>query len=205
MAAVIDQTEGHAAAGFADPVHEPQAIFRAVLGAMSRPGTAQALTAPSVPPAPLAPIGAAVALTLFDQDVTVWLSPSLAVDAVRDYLRFHTGTRIVEAPATATFILCASPGEIPPFDSLAQGTPAYPDRSATIIVDVSDAAVTGDRALLSGPGIEHPLMLALPGFDRRLWMELQANHRAYPLGVDLVICMDRAVIGLPRSTKIEVA
>ena len=217
MAAGIEATaaRGPATTGFADPVHDAQGVFRAVLLALARPGQVQAVHAALVPPSPLSPLMAAVALTLLDQDVTAWLSPSLAQGAgeasVRGYLAFHTGTRSITAPGMANFIVCAAPADIPALETLAQGTPAYPDRSATVIVDVSGVDVSGVleapsvSATLSGPGLEHPLAIAIPGFSRALWRQLHDNHGRYPLGVDLVVCTAGGVIGLPRSTRIEVA
>ena len=47
------------------------------------------------------------------------------------------------------------------------------------------------------------MTIALPGFDIGLWRRLQANHAAYPQGVDLIICTGSGIIALPRSTRIE--
>ena len=215
MAVVTDILAAAAGAvattGFADPVHDAQRVFRAVLAAMARPGTRQPVTVGLTPPPALAPLAAAVALTLVDHETTLWLMPTLVVPAVRDYLVFHSGVRIVPDPAKAGFVLCAHPVEVPPPDRLAQGTPEYPDRSATVVVTTDGALGSGDRtARLSGPGIETAIALRLPGFDRILWQRLQANHARYPLGIDTIICLNggvctgTAVIALPRSTRIEI-
>ena len=206
MAAATEREPGPAAAptGFADPVHESQRVFRAVLAVIARPGTRNRIASTAVSPTPLDPIMAAVALTLVDQETTLWLSPTLAVPAVRDYLVFHTSTRIVTSAEAARFVLCASPAEIPPLASLAQGTPEYPDRAAMVVVATTGKPGAGDIAMrLTGPGIGRKTLLALPGFDAALWRRLQANHATYPSGVDTIICYDRNVLALPRSTHIE--
>ena len=68
-------------AGFADPVREAQAVFRAVMMAMSRPGTLRAITPPPPPPAPLDAGLAAIAMALCDFETRVWLDAPLAARA----------------------------------------------------------------------------------------------------------------------------
>ena len=83
---------------------------------------------------------------------------------------------------------------------------SYPDRSATIIVDCAGAMQASDvSARLTGPGIERAVNVILPGFDRAMWDQLRNNHRAYPIGVDMIACLADSVVCLPRSTAIEVA
>jgi alpha-D-ribose 1-methylphosphonate 5-triphosphate synthase subunit PhnH len=57
------------ARGFADPVLDSQSVFRTVMMALARPGTiAELATGQLLPPAPLTPELAAVALTLCDHE-----------------------------------------------------------------------------------------------------------------------------------------
>ena len=79
---------------------------------------------------------------------------------------------------------------------VAVGTPEYPDRSATLIVEMERLQASGAR--LSGPGIKAAAALSLPEIT-----EFQANARHFPLGLDfLFTCGDR-LAALPRSTRVE--
>ena len=81
--------------GFADPVGEAQATFRAVLDAMSRPGRLHHVGEHLTAPAPLDSATAAVLLTLIDNETPLWLDG--AATAARDWLAFHCGAVIAEA------------------------------------------------------------------------------------------------------------
>ena len=74
--------------GFAAPVLDAQASFRAVLEAMSRPGRIITLAAGAPAPAPLNAAAAAALLTLADAETPVW---SDAGPAVAEWLGFHAG------------------------------------------------------------------------------------------------------------------
>ena len=78
--------------GFADPVGEAQATFRAVLDAMARPGRLHRVGERLTAPAPLDPATAAVLLTLVDHETPLWLDAAAA--AARDWMAFHCGAMI---------------------------------------------------------------------------------------------------------------
>ena len=83
------------APAFADPVDNAQAVFRAVMDAMARPGTAQTLAPALAPPAPLSRSAGAIALTLLDYESPFWLDETLSRQRdVAQWLRFHTGAPI---------------------------------------------------------------------------------------------------------------
>lgn len=190
------------APGFVDPVHDAQGAFRAVLDALARPGTVQVLATRLVPPAPLTAELAAVALALADADAPLWLDASLAREpAVAAFLRFHTGAPVVADPAEAAFALVSDPARCPPFAAFAQGTPAYPDRSTTLVLALErlDGETPGLR--LSGPGIRGEARLAASPLPADLVARLRANHALFPRGVDLVLVAPGRVAGLPRSTR----
>jgi alpha-D-ribose 1-methylphosphonate 5-triphosphate synthase subunit PhnH len=123
--------------GFANPVFDAQAIFKAVMDAMARPGTIMPVKTLARPPEPLSATAAAVALTLCDHDTPLWLDSRLAESAaVYSWLGFHTGAPLVEVPGQAAFALAASPARLPPLANFAQGSQEYPDRSTTIVLQV---------------------------------------------------------------------
>uniref|UniRef100_UPI001954D889 phosphonate C-P lyase system protein PhnH n=1 Tax=Klebsiella pneumoniae TaxID=573 RepID=UPI001954D889 len=74
------------ALAYADPVHEAQQAFRAVMNALARPGTIQLVAGLAEAPAPLTPVAAAVVLALADFETSVFLDAPLSTDAIRTYL-----------------------------------------------------------------------------------------------------------------------
>ncbi|WP_225769488.1 phosphonate C-P lyase system protein PhnH [Inquilinus sp. Marseille-Q2685] len=188
--------------GFADPVLGSQSVFRAVLDAMSRPGRPVACPEPLTAPAPLGRAMAAAALTLVDFDTPVWLDPALSTPAVQSFLRFHTGAPLAADPAGAAFLLVADAASLPRLGGLALGEDRYPDRSATLVVEVP--ALDGPEAgRFKGPGIataEPARIAGLPAWFREDWA---ANGAAYPLGVDLLLTCGDRMLGLPRTTRWE--
>lgn len=125
------------AAAFADPVHESQAAFRAVMNALARPGTIQPIAGLAEAPAPLSPVAAAVALALADYETPVHLDgPLAAAPDVAAYLTFHTGARLTLEPQRAAFALVSAPAALTSLEAFALGTDIYPDRSTTLILQV---------------------------------------------------------------------
>lgn len=186
--------------GFADPVHDAQRTFRAVLAAMARPGTVHAVAGLAEAPAPLSPVMAAVALTLLDHETSAGLAGALDCREVQGYLAFHSGARTV-AVEHAAYVLAAAVR--PALAELQQGTPEYPDRSATLIVEAGRLG-SGKRVKLRGPGIKEVATFAASGLDAEFWREAAANNAGYPLGVDTIFCLEGGFIAaLPRSTAIE--
>jgi alpha-D-ribose 1-methylphosphonate 5-triphosphate synthase subunit PhnH len=123
--------------GFSDPVLASQAVFRAVMKAMARPGQITELGVSIAPPAPLGIAAAALALTLLDFETAVWLDPTLAVaPEVDGWLKFHTGAPRATDPAAAAFAFIAEPAAMPGFDAFGLGSVEYPDGSTTLVLEV---------------------------------------------------------------------
>lgn len=180
--------------GFADPAVDAAHVFRAALQAMARPGTVDRV-AGARPPAPLSPAAGALALTLLDHDTGLWLAPSVDAPDVREWLTFHTGAPFV-APAEARFAF--GRWDELPLDAFPLGTPEYPDRSATLVVEVDDLATDPARAhRLTGPGIEREAWLTVPDPAT-----LAANRARYPLGLDFFLTCGERLAALPRTVRV---
>ena len=183
--------------GLGDPVADAQACFRAVLEAMSRPGSVRRVPVELRPPAPLAPAAAAVLLTLADATTPVWTDAGAEASA---WLAFHAGCLLAASPGDAAFALaCGAP---PPLDALAQGTDEEPHCSATLIVQVA-ALAAGGGWRLRGPGIEAEHRLRVAGLPEGFAARWAANRAGFPRGVDAVLCAGRDLAALPRTVAVE--
>ncbi|MCR9219214.1 MAG: phosphonate C-P lyase system protein PhnH [Alphaproteobacteria bacterium] len=190
--------------GFADPVLDAAACFRAILDAMAQPARPVALRRRPTPPAPLPAEAAAIALTLMDRETPLWLDPAFASPAVADYLRFQGGLRFADRLEDAAFAIAPIAAAASLIPKLAIGTAVYPDRSATAVL-VADGLESGAAATLSGPGFEAPRRFAPAGADAAFWRAAEANGALFPQGVDLLIAAPGALAGLPRSARIQSA
>lgn len=189
--------------GFGSPVFETQAIFRTLMTALAKPAVPRPFPALTAPPAPFPAGLGAVALTLCDHDTPVWLSASLA--ARRDiaaWLAFHGGIACVADTAAAAFAFVADGDGWPDIAALAQGTDAYPDRSATLVCAVP-AFTGGRRFSATGPGIASAVSFALKGLPDGFADAWAMNGARFPCGVDLILVAPGAVLGLPRTTRLE--
>ncbi|WP_298259955.1 phosphonate C-P lyase system protein PhnH [uncultured Litoreibacter sp.] len=178
--------------GFADTATASAVAFRQVMEAMARPGTIHMVTG-AAPPAPLSPATGVVLLTLCDPDTPVHLSGALDCDAVRTWIAFHTGAPVV-GPSHCVFAV-GGWDDLTPLSAYQIGTPQYPDRSATLIVQVDQLEPNG--AILSGPGIKDTHSLSLP--ETRAF-QLNAGH--FPFGLDFIFTCGDRVAALPRTTVV---
>jgi alpha-D-ribose 1-methylphosphonate 5-triphosphate synthase subunit PhnH len=170
---------------------------------MARPGSVQPLPALARPPAPLSATAGAVALALCDNDTPLWLDPALHVSAaIGSWLGFHTGAPLANTPADAHFAFVATPAEMMALDGFAQGTQDYPDRSTTLILQVSDLT-SGTPLLLEGPGIETSATIAPALMPRHFIEQWKQNIQRFPRGVDIILATAEGIACLPRTTRIK--
>lgn len=182
--------------GFADPVLDAQATFRAVLDAMSRPGRVLRAGTALHPPAPLSPAAAAVLLALADADTPLWHDAGAEAGA---WLRFHGGAPVVADPAAAAFVLAT--GTPPALAALAQGSEEEPQAGATLVLQVA-ALAEGEGWRLAGPGIAREHRLRVTGAPEGFLAAWAANRAGFPCGVDVVLCAGDRLAALPRTVMI---
>ncbi|MBL4929255.1 phosphonate C-P lyase system protein PhnH [Fuscibacter oryzae] len=179
--------------GFTAPPQHSSRAFRAALTALSRPGTIVTVEG-GHGPAPLSPAAAILALTLLDGTTPVHLAGGHDAPALRDWLAFHTGAPVVGAEGAAFAI--GTWAALQPIPRFAIGTAEYPDRAATLIIEMPALTATGPR--LSGPGIDGTAQLSLPEAAA-----FRANRALFPLGFDCFLTCGSHLAGLPRSTIVE--
>lgn len=182
--------------GFADPVLDAQAAFRAVLDAMSRPGRVHHVGAELRPPAPLMPAASAALLALADAATPLWHDAGAQAEA---WLRFHAGAPVAATPREAAFVLAT--GAPPALAMLDAGTEEEPERGATLLVQVA-ALEEGAGLRLTGPGIEHEHRLAVHGLPDGFVAAWAANRAFFPRGIDVILCAGDRLAALPRTVAI---
>ncbi|MCA3322977.1 MAG: phosphonate C-P lyase system protein PhnH [Roseomonas sp.] len=182
--------------GFADPVLDAQASFRAILDAMSRPGRIQRIAARITPPAPLCTAAGAALLSLADADTPLWLD---AGAGVAEWLRFHCGAPITGDIGSARFALAC--GAAPSLEALDVGTDEDPQLGATLILQVA-GLVAGVGWCLTGPGIQNEHRLRVLGAPADFITAWAQNHALFPRGVDVLLCAGDSIAALPRSVTI---
>lgn len=164
------------------------ATFDALMWALARPGRIQ--------PLPFSGL-AVLAESLLDRECTFFCSEEdLRAEIVR------TGADAVPLPqAEYVFISLADGRQVAALADALHGNLLYPDASATVFAPATIGS--GTRLRLSGPGIDGMLDIAVDGVDPKFWA-LRAEAIRYPLGWDVYLADAESLIGIPRSTTIEV-
>lgn len=167
--------------------HAHQA-FEALMRALAKPGTPARLPEPGLP---------GLADSLLDLEVSFFTSnPAL------DRRLAQTGARRVPAE-DADYLF------FPRLDDRAldtailanKGDPLYPDRAATLFIEADIGSGIG--LTLLGPGIRGVRETRIGGITPAFWDKRSAACR-YPLGWDVFFIDGVHIMGLPRSTEVEV-
>src|SRR5476649_1652777 len=192
--------------GFADTVHDSQGVFRALLDALSRPGKIVSIDAvlPSLNDegahVPLAAYAALLALA--DYSTPVLLQHEHR--ALSDALRFHTGAPLTHDHAQAVFAYLHDAESMPPLDVFSLGDHEAPENAAMLFIRV-DSLTDGTPMAWRGPGIRDSHVVHLSGVPDSFWHERALLASQFPCGIDCYFVHGGSVVGLPRTTRVEVA
>jgi alpha-D-ribose 1-methylphosphonate 5-triphosphate synthase subunit PhnH len=164
------------------------ATFDELMWALSRPGLMRTLPFQGFD---------FVAESLIDRECTFF-----ADDAALDRRLADTGARCTPLDkAEYVFAPLATETDVAAVSHLRIGTLAYPDEAATLFAPARIGS--GQRLRLTGPGIKDALTIEIGGIHPSFWAMRDKAIR-YPLGWDLYLVDADRLVGLPRSTKIEV-
>ena len=177
--------------GFVNSPIDAANAFRQIMTIMARPGDLATITG-AQPPQPLSVAAGTVLLTLCDPETPVFLAPRFDIAAIRDWVTFHTGAPLGKADIARFAIGNWDELRLSDFQI---GTPEYPDRSATLIVEMQN--LIQDGATLRGPGIKDRAALSLPET-----VAFQRNAAQFPQGLDFFFTSGSQIAALPRTTKV---
>jgi alpha-D-ribose 1-methylphosphonate 5-triphosphate synthase subunit PhnH len=162
------------------------AAYEALMWALSRPGLARQL-----PEA-----GSEVIIeTLLDRECAVYCDSTALSDVAR-----RTGAQLTD-PAQADHLFLTQAPAPDLISTMRQGTDMYPEDGATLIIPAQLGG--GERLRLTGPGVDGHIDILVGGVPTTLWAQRAATMR-YPMGFEMFLLDGDQVLGLPRSTMIEV-
>lgn len=137
----------------------------------------------------------AIAHTLLDLETTFF---TLDVDLAGQLAA--TGAR--ELPVDeAAYHFYPDLHELDTVQRASAGTMLFPDRAATLVIGCR--LESGQSLRLSGPGVDGQRSVQVGGLPSGFW-SLRQKVNQYPLGWDIYLIDGQRVIGLPRTTMVEV-
>lgn len=162
------------------------ATYEALMWALSRPGLIRDLPA----------VGQAqIVDALIDRECSVHAAdPDLADLAVR------SGAARVSIDR-ADHVFLSDLQQTAQLKALNLGSNLHPENGVTLVLnaDLTD----GQRLRLTGPGVDGRLDVTVGGLPKGIWPE-RARIMRYPMGFEMFLVDGARVMGLPRSTKVEV-
>ncbi|MDA0185882.1 MAG: phosphonate C-P lyase system protein PhnH [Proteobacteria bacterium] len=160
------------------------ATYEALMWALSRPGLPRDLPSAGQ---------AGIIETLIDRECAVYCE-----DADMAELAARSGA-VLAAPEKADHLFLSQPPA--QLTGLRQGSDMYPEEGATLVMPVSLGS--GGTLRLSGPGVNGEVTLSLSGIPQGFWAERTRVMR-YPMGFEVFLLDGATVIGIPRTTVVEV-
>jgi alpha-D-ribose 1-methylphosphonate 5-triphosphate synthase subunit PhnH len=195
-----------------DEVFDSQAAFRALLDALSRPGSVCRLPDCSYAGAPRGFCTPALSIlkTLCDHRVSFSVGADSRDSEWVRYLEANLATPF-KGVEEADYVLFDGTRFDEDFSRLKRGSAEFPETSATAVLCVSrlaegagEADAKPCRLVLTGPGVRERTSLTLTGLDHRYTEERGRANRFPPMGIDLfLVDPEGRVAGIPRSSAVE--
>ncbi|WP_299373813.1 phosphonate C-P lyase system protein PhnH [uncultured Tateyamaria sp.] len=160
--------------------------FDALLWALSRPGLPRSLPEPGE---------ASIIAALLDRECRVHSADPLLMPEI-----MRTGAELTDIEH-ADHVFLGTMAGIEPLVQIATGSDFYPDDGATIIIRARLG--TGQTLRLTGPGVDGSVTVQVDGLPDGFWAA-RMSHMRYPMGFELFLLDEDQVIGVPRSTTVEV-
>lgn len=179
--------------GFTDAPVQSAQCFRKIMNVIAKPGSIEQVSA-ATPPAPLSIAAGSLLLTMCDAQTPIYLAGKYDNPEVKEWITFHCNSPFSKAD-NCMFAL-ADWDSLQPIQNYPIGTPEYPDRSATLIVELDELTSSGCE--LSGPGIKQTSQLSLPETKA-----FQKNAMLFPLGLDFYFTCGDKIAALPRTSKVK--
>lgn len=162
------------------------ACFEALLWSLSRPGQIRSLPTAGE---------AAIVDALIDRECRVYASDDEILARAK-----AAGAELVDLEK-ACHAFVGSMDNADQLRSVRIGSDTYPDDGATVVIQVKLGE--GDKLRFTGPGIDGALSLSIGGLPTGFW-QMRKDCLRYPMGFDLLLVDADKVVGIPRSTDIEV-
>jgi len=162
------------------------ATYDALMWAMARPGLARHLPAPGQ---------AMIVEALIDRECAVYCNTPELGD-----LAAKVGAALV-APEAADHLFVDELPDSRFLRRLRCGSELYPDEGATLVMNAG--LDRGQAVRLTGPGVDVAIDVSISGLPADFWA-MRAKIMRYPVGFELVLVEGDRVVGIPRSTAVEV-
>lgn len=175
--------------------------FQALLGALSNPGRIFTLPARERSTHHAC---RQIGLTLLDLETSFFTLDTELAGALG-----QSGARLLAAssaaylffPDSVAFTGAEAAQTLAYLEQAAVGTMMDPDDGATVIIGCGLGS--GTLLHLHGPGIADSTEVRVDRLPRSFW-QVRAAKLRYPLGIDLFLVDGAQVVGLPRTTVVEV-
>ncbi|HEB79626.1 MAG TPA: phosphonate C-P lyase system protein PhnH [Rhodospirillales bacterium] len=170
-----------------------QGIFRSVMEAISRPGISRNIDGL------INGCGAHRGVLAMFLDAEVSLADPQGLLNDDDWPLFQAQRSSADK---ADYILCGG-RDIVDFDPRL-GTLSCPDQSATLVICVDHLNEGSLELRFQGPGVDGSEEITVSGLHHS-WLDRRTEWVAqFPLGADILLVDSKHVLGMPRTTRVEV-